>query len=62
VNGEQFRVWLTNETTIQQLLGLQAGSSSASIPNGWVLAGPGQAVTISPGAGTWTRRISPWQS
>lgn len=41
VNGEQFRVWVTNETTIQQIRDLQAGESMANIPNGVIRRGPG---------------------
>jgi hypothetical protein len=38
-----FSVWVTNETTIQQLFDLWAGASSANIPNGRILRGPGEA-------------------
>jgi hypothetical protein len=41
VAGETFRVWVTNDTTIQQILDLQAGTSQASIPVGRVRYGPG---------------------
>jgi hypothetical protein len=41
VDGERFRVWVTNLETIQQILDLQAGNSQASIPNGRILRGPG---------------------
>ncbi len=41
VVGEQFKVWVTNPVTVQQLLDLQAGQSQANIPNGRIFAGPG---------------------
>jgi hypothetical protein len=37
------RVWVTNPGTIQQILDLQRGASSANIPNGRILRGPGRA-------------------
>jgi inhibitor of cysteine peptidase len=43
VVGEQFRVWVTNPQAVQQILDLAAGSSSANIPNGRILRGPGTA-------------------
>jgi hypothetical protein len=48
VTGERFKVWVTNPDTIQQLLGLQAGTSSASIPNGRILRGPGETNHNAP--------------
>jgi hypothetical protein len=39
VHGEQFRVWVTNEDTIDDLYALQAGESDASIPNGPIYYG-----------------------
>jgi hypothetical protein len=44
VAGERFKVWVTNESTIQQLFDLEAGYSNASIPNGLVVAGAGQGL------------------
>ena len=43
VVGEQFQVWVTNPQTIQQILDLAAGDSTANIPNGRLLPGPGTA-------------------
>lgn len=43
VAGEQFRVWVTNPQTIQQILDLAAGNSLANIPNGRIVRGPGEA-------------------
>jgi hypothetical protein len=34
VNGEQIRVWTTNDDTINDLYALEAGESDANIPNG----------------------------
>ena len=34
VESEQFNIWITNETTIQQVLDLRDGKSNATIPNG----------------------------
>jgi hypothetical protein len=42
VDGEEFKVWVTNRDTLQQLFDLQAGTSSASIPNGRILRGAGK--------------------
>lgn len=55
VEGEQFRVWVKNEETIAQLLDLQAGASDASIPNGPLLAGSGQADHNDP----WSWHLDP---
>lgn len=43
VTGERFKVWVTNEQTIEDLFSLQSGESSANIPNGVTRRGPGQA-------------------
>jgi hypothetical protein len=43
VTGEVFRVWVTNPQTVQQILDLAAGESTANIPNGVILRGPGAA-------------------
>ncbi len=48
VEAEQFKLWVTNESTIQQILDLQAGTSTASIPNGPVLEGAGPAAYNGP--------------
>ncbi len=34
VESEQFKIWITNEMTIQQVLDLRDGKSNANIPNG----------------------------
>lgn len=52
---ETFRVWITNETTIQQVLALQAGTSDANIPNGKILHGPGVADHNEP----WSWHLDP---
>jgi hypothetical protein len=43
VTGERFRVFVTNPTTIQQLVALRDGTSGANIPNGRIHRGPGAA-------------------
>lgn len=48
VSGEQFKVWVTNEDTIEQILALQRGESNATIPNGPILRGPGTADHNAP--------------
>jgi hypothetical protein len=42
-SGERFRVWVTNPRTIWDLYQLQKGESTANIPNGRILRGPGRA-------------------
>ncbi len=42
VEGETFQFWSTNPNTIQELLALEAGTSTANIPNGPLLQGPGR--------------------
>jgi hypothetical protein len=42
VGRETFRVWVRNPRTIADLLALQRGTSTASIPNGLLRAGAGQ--------------------
>ncbi len=42
VAGEQFRVWVTNPDTVQQILDLSASNSLANIPNGRIMRGPGE--------------------
>lgn len=42
VQDQQFRVWVKNPDTIQQILDLQAGKSNANIPEGRLLLGPGE--------------------
>ncbi|MDH4209148.1 MAG: hypothetical protein OEV76_09765, partial [Anaerolineae bacterium] len=48
VVDEEFRVWVTNPGTLQQILDLQRGAGSANIPNGRILRGPGQAERNEP--------------
>lgn len=55
VEGMRFHVWVTNATTIQQILDLQAGKSEATIPNGRILRGPGQASHNAP----WSWHLDP---
>jgi hypothetical protein len=42
VSGDRFRVFVTNQATIQQLLALRNGASLANIPNGRIHRGPGE--------------------
>jgi hemolysin type calcium-binding protein len=44
VSGERFRVWVRNPQTIRDLYRLKKGLSTASIPNGRILRGPGRAA------------------
>lgn len=39
VQGEQYRIFITNENTIDQVFALRAGESSAGIPSGKLLRG-----------------------
>lgn len=55
VSGTEYRIWITNETTIDQVLALQAGTSDANIPNGEILRGPGRTDHNDP----WSWHISP---
>ena len=48
VTGQQFKVWVTNEETIEDLEALQSGESTANIPNGLVQTGPGQGDHNAP--------------
>jgi hypothetical protein len=48
VGGERFRVWTTNPQTIHDLHELQQGTSTANIPNGRILRGPGRARHYAP--------------
>src|SRR5215218_6385721 len=48
VEGERFRAWTTNPKTIHDLHELQQGTSTANIPNGRILRGPGQAKHNAP--------------
>lgn len=55
VLGQRFQVWVTNPQTIQQILDLQAGKSTANIPNGRILRGPGQGEHNAP----WSWHLDP---
>ena len=57
VEGERFKVWVTNPATIQQILDLQAGTSTANIPSGVVHYGPGEGNHNSP----WNWHLDPEQ-
>jgi hypothetical protein len=48
VEGKRFRVWTTNPQTIHDLHELQQGTSTANIPNGRILRGPGRARHNAP--------------
>jgi hypothetical protein len=48
VEGERFRVWTTNPQTIHDLHELHQGTSTANIPNGRILRGPGRARHNAP--------------
>jgi hypothetical protein len=48
VINERFSVFVTNEQTIQQILDLQAGVGTETIPNGPVRRGPGEAEHNEP--------------
>ncbi len=41
VEGERFKVWVTKPETIQQILDLKEGKSTANIPNGRIARGSG---------------------
>lgn len=55
VSGEEFRVWVTDPETIQQILDLRDGTSTASIPNGALHEGPGRADHNAP----WAWHLDP---
>ena len=55
VSQEEFRVWVTNEATIQQIFDLRDGKSSANIPNGALREGQGRADHNAP----WTWHVDP---
>jgi hypothetical protein len=55
VADEQFRLWVTNPSTIQQLLALREGSSQATIPIGPVRLGSGVQGHNAP----WTWHLDP---
>ncbi len=55
VVGEQFRVWVTNPETIQQIRDLEAGRNEANIPIGRILRGPGAGSHNAP----WSWHLDP---
>ncbi len=55
VEGELFRVWVTNAGTVAQLFDLQDGLSAANIPIGPLLAGPGRGDHNAP----WSWHLDP---
>ena len=55
VVGEEFKVWVTNPATIEQILALEAGESQAGIPSGRILNGPGEDDHNAP----WTWHLDP---
>jgi hypothetical protein len=57
VAGEVFQVWVTNPQTVQQILDLAAGESTANIPNGVILRGSGAADYNLP----WSWHLDPQQ-
>lgn len=57
VVDDQFRVWVTNPQTIAEILNLERGASSANIPNGVILRGPGEADHNQP----WSWHLDPEQ-
>ena len=44
MSGERFQVWVKNPQPIRDLYRLKKGLSTASIPNGRILRGPGRAA------------------
>jgi len=55
MGNSQFRVFVTNPETIQQLYQLQRGESQANIPNGPLLRGPGAGMHNIP----WSWHLDP---
>lgn len=55
VDGEVFRVWVTNPATIEQIIALRDGKSQANIPNGAIREGPGQGNHNAP----WSWHLDP---
>lgn len=48
VGTEQFKVWVTNPTTIDRLFALRAGGGGGSIPNGKIRRGSGRGAHNAP--------------
>jgi hypothetical protein len=55
VSQEDFHVWVTNEETIEQILALLAGESTANIPNGALREGQGPGHHNAP----WSWHLDP---
>ena len=55
VEGETFKVWITNAQTIEQILDLRDGKSQAAIPNGRLRAGAGHGTHNEP----WSWHLDP---
>jgi hypothetical protein len=55
VSGEEFRVWITNRQTIQQVFGVLDGLNTATIPNGAIHAGSGREEHNEP----WSWHLDP---
>lgn len=55
VLGSDYRIWITNENTIDQVMAVQNGTSDATVPSGVVLPGPGEEDHNEP----WSWHISP---
>jgi hypothetical protein len=55
LNDQEFRVWVTNPDTIQQILDLRDGKSGDNIPNGKILRGPGPGDYNAP----WSWHLDP---
>lgn len=53
--GEEFKVWVTNPQTIDDILALRDGTSDATIPNGAIKEGPGVAGHNAP----WSWHLDP---
>ena len=48
VEGEPFRLWTDDESTVRDILDLQSGEGTAAIPNGALLRGSGPAEFNAP--------------
>jgi hypothetical protein len=48
VAGQRFKAWVTNKTAIDQVLAIQQGRTTATIPVARILRGPGQAAHNAP--------------
>ncbi len=55
VGSSQFKIWVTNTTTIEEIFALRRGESQASIPIGIVLRGSGDGGHNEP----WSWHIDP---